>query len=116
MDSPVEEHCGMERHVVVSFGPSAEFEYLCDHPHAAVGTNDEAWRWLDREFVALECEVVTPTGKVLIADKILAVARCAGERRFATDNDWSNQFACSAVLALKRDFVRVDVAENLVSY
>jgi hypothetical protein len=78
--------------------------------------SDEARAWLDRQFETLQCEVMTPTGKILLADKILSVARYAGQRRFATDQAWSNCFACSAALALNRESVRVDVADDSVRY
>ncbi len=106
----------MERHVVVSFGPDSEYEFHCDDHRSPVRNVADARDWLEQQFHVLECEVVTPTGKILIIDKILAVARNAGERRFAGDGDWALRFACSAALALNRAAVRVNVVDDTVSY
>ncbi len=48
----------------------------------AAHTADAARQWFDREFVALECDVPSPIGKVLIADRVLSVAKYAGAERF----------------------------------
>ena len=40
---------------------------------------DLARWWLDEQFTRLGCEPLRPTGKVLIADKVLCVAQAAGK-------------------------------------
>ncbi len=106
----------MERHVIVSFGQDTEYEFHCDDTRGPVRSVEGARDWLDQQFHELECEVVTPTGKILIIDKILGVARNAGEKRFAGDGEWAQHFACSTALALNRSAVRVDVVDDTVSY
>jgi hypothetical protein len=106
----------MERHVIVSFGPDSEYEFHCSDNRSPVRTVENARDWLEQQFHVLECEVVTPTGKILIIDKILAVARNAGEKRFASDSEWALHFACSTALALNRAAVRVNVVDDMVSY
>jgi hypothetical protein len=103
-------------HVIVSFGKSREFEFKPPSAETQAVAADEARQWFDREFVALECDLPTPIGKLLLADRILSVAKYAGERRFAQDRAWAEDFARNAAALLGREVVRVDVANFTVGY
>ena len=78
-------------------------------------TPEQARAWLDGQFTEMECDPVRPTGKVLIADKVLVVAQAAGPSRFA-DAAWAHQFARAASAALGRPVVHVDVAGFSLGY
>ena len=105
----------MSRRVIVSFGPSDEFEF--DVRAVDVAANSEAARqWFDREFVALECDVPSPIGKILNADRVLSVAKYAGVQRFRGQRAWAEQFARNAAALLDRDLIRVDVPNYTVGY
>ena len=106
----------MSRHVIVSFGPGAEFEYKIPAAEVAGQTADAARQWFDREFIALECDVPSPIGKVLIADRVLSVAKYAGQHRFRDQPEWAEQFARNAVVMLGRDLVKVDVPNYTVGF
>ena len=79
----------MQHHVIVTFGKEKEYEFK----FSGGGMADDARQWFDREFVALECDVATPTGKILAVDRILSVAKYAGETRFKEQRTWAEQFA-----------------------
>ncbi len=68
--------------VIVSFGAGQEFELKLSAADRAAQTREAARDWFDREFIALECDVASPIGKVLSADRVLSVAKYAGARRF----------------------------------
>ena len=106
----------MSRHVIVSFGPGTEFEFKIPVAELTGYSADAARQWFDREFVALECDVPSPIGKVLIADRVLSVAKYAGAERFREQRDWAQQFARSTAVMLDRDLVRVDVPNYTVGY
>ena len=106
----------MSRHVIVSFGPGTEFEFKVPAAEVAGQSADAARQWFDREFVALECDVPSPIGKVLIADRVLSVAKYAGVQRFREQRDWAEEFARNAAVMLGRDLVRVDVPNYTVGY
>lgn len=106
----------MSRRVIVSFGPDTEFEYKIPAAELTGHSADAARRWFDREFVALECDVPSPIGKVLIADRLLSVAKYAGPERFRDQHEWAEQFARNAAVMLGRDLVRVDVPNYTVGY
>jgi hypothetical protein len=96
--------------VNVVFERNHEYELIA---HAGA-SREEASRWLDAQWEALECEPSNPMGKVLILDKILCVAKYAGEKRFAAPGDWSQRYADVVATVLARPVVRVDVAERVV--
>jgi hypothetical protein len=106
----------MSRRVIVSFGQDTEFEYFVPTADLAARTAEAARQWFDREFVALECDVPSPIGKVLIADRVLSVAKYAGAERFREQGDWARQFARNTAVMLDRDLVRVDVPNYTVGY
>jgi len=106
----------MSRHVIVSFGPGTEFEFKVAVADLAGHTADAARQWFDREFIALECDVPSPIGKVLIADRVLSVAKYAGAERFREQRDWAQEFARNTAVMLDRDLVRVDVPNYTVGY
>jgi hypothetical protein len=106
----------MHQHVIVSFGEGKRYEYRLTADDVAGIAPDQARRWFDRQFEELECDVPTPMGKVLMVDRILSVARYAGEPRFRDRADWAEQFARYAAVMTGREVLRVDVEKNAISY
>lgn len=82
---------------------------------AAVLSNEEGRLWLDAQFVALECEPLRASGKLLLADKVVVLARDAGAARFA-DPVWGQAFAAAASAALGKPTLRVDADALSVTY
>ena len=77
--------------------------------------HEEARLWLDGEFTAMECEPLRASGKVLLADKVLVVARDAGVSRLG-DREWLGQFARAVTAALSRPVVRIDLQGMTIAY
>jgi hypothetical protein len=102
----------MLHHVIVSFGKDREFEFKIHGGTPA----DEARKWFDHEFTVLECDVATPTGKILAVDRILSVAKYGGEKRFRDQGAWADQFAKNTAAILGRDLIRVDVDNYSIGY
>lgn len=105
-----------EHQVIVTFGPDDEFEYRLATQTVAARTVADARKWFDREFVELECDVASPVGKVLAADRLLGVAKYSGVKRFRGDAEWARNYALNAAALVGRDIVRVDVAADTVGY
>lgn len=78
-------------------------------------SNEEGRRWLDAQFTALDCEPLRPSGKVLLADKVVVVAR-AGQKLLQNDIAWRNDFGRATAAVLARPVVRVDVPGMAVSF
>lgn len=106
----------MQHHVIVSYGKDKQFEFRLASSDLAGRSIDDARQWFDREFNALGCQVATPTGKILIIDRILSVAKYAGEERFREQKAWADQFARYTALILARELIRVDVANYAIGY
>jgi hypothetical protein len=106
----------MQNQVIVSFGKDKEFTFKFASGELGSSATEEARRWFEKEFVALECDVATPTGKILAVDRILSVAKYAGESRFNEQSSWANQFARYTAVILGRDLIRVDVAHYSIGY
>ncbi|MBU3697187.1 hypothetical protein [Dechloromonas sp.] len=102
----------MQHHVIVTFGKDKEFEYK----FAGGVAQDDARKWFSHEFEVLECDVATPTGKILAVDRILSVAKYAGENRFREQSAWADQFARNTAALLGRDLIRVDVEQYSIGY
>lgn len=106
----------MQHHVIVSFGKHAEFDFKFATNELAGRSSDEARQWFAHEFAQLECDVASPTGKVLIVDRILSVAKYAGEGRFREQAPWAEQFARHTATLLGRELIRVDVPSYAIGY
>ncbi|MDN5502268.1 MAG: hypothetical protein L0H10_00390 [Comamonas sp.] len=92
-------------------------EYRVDTQSLSPISSDEGRRWLDQQFVSLECEPLRATGKVLLADKLVVVAREARNRPELFDNeDWRNSYAQAAHAVLSKPLIRVDVPAMSISY
>jgi hypothetical protein len=76
---------------------------------------DTARTWLDDQFTQMGCEPLRPTGKLLIADKVVVVAQAAGLAKFA-EARFALEFARAASAALGKPVVHVDVAGLSISY
>jgi hypothetical protein len=99
--------------VTVIFDGGKRHTFSIPEHALAAATADEAHRWLDEQWTALGCAPVRPTGKVLVLDKILGVARNAGEERFAARGPWAESYARTVSRVLERS-VTVDVAASEV--
>jgi hypothetical protein len=96
--------------VSVVFDRTREYEIFA---HGTL-SREEASRWLDAQWVEMECETSNPVGKVLMLDRILGVARYGGEERFAKPGDWARQYAEAVIAVLERPAVRIDIADHVV--
>jgi len=100
----------MSNIVNVVFDHHRDYEFIV---HETV-SREEANRWMDAQWEALDCEPTNPMGKVLVLDKILGVAKYAGEKRFAEPGEWAQAYARAVTSLLQRPAVRIDVAASVV--
>ena len=76
---------------------------------------DDARKWLDEEFVAMDCEPLRPTGKLLMTDRVVVVAQAAGPAKFA-DAAWALAFARAASTVLNKTVVNIDADALTITY
>ena len=103
----------MNSEVIVQLSAGQQFSANMDR--LLPMSNEEARRWLDEQFTALDCEPLRPSGKVLLADKVLVVARAA-QSQLQSDAAWRETFGRAAAAVLQRPVIRVDVPGLAVSF
>lgn len=95
----------------------ADREYRVETQTLPAMSAEEGRAWLDRQFVELDCEPLRATGKVLLADKLVVVAREARGRAELFENEqWRNTYAAAAQAVLSKTLIRVDVPAMSISY
>ena len=99
--------------VTVTLDPSQEFRFELDGVEPM--SNEDARRWLDNEFTRMECEPLRASGKVLMADKVVVVAKAAGAE-LLSDEAWLAQFAKASVGAVGRPTVVVNTQAMTVTF
>jgi hypothetical protein len=104
----------MRSTVCIAFGNDEVTIHLPAHEQP--WSHEQARRWLDEQFVANECEPLRASGKVLTADKLLAIAGAFGARRFREDEALRSGYAHAAEAVLQRPTVRVDVDARTVTF
>ena len=102
-------------HSEVSVTTDRNQEFRVDLAGVAAMPQEEARRWLDAEFTRLECEPLRASGKVLLADKVLTVARAAGAD-LLSDQEWLHKCARATNGALAKAVVRIDLQTMAISY
>ena len=90
-------------------------EFVHDFDAAEAMSNEDGRRWLDQEFIRMDCEPLRASGKVLIVDKVVVVAKTAGAEQLA-NADWLAQFAKASVGAVGRPTVIVDTKAMAVQF
>jgi len=104
----------MRSEVTVRYTPEEEFEIPLTADDAL--PTDAARRWLDEQFIANDCEPLRASGKVLTADKLLAIAAAVGPRRFESDAAFRHAYARAAAAALGKQVVRIDVDARSIDF
>ncbi|MCB1776227.1 MAG: hypothetical protein KDI50_02215 [Candidatus Competibacteraceae bacterium] len=100
--------------VTVSFDRKKEYEIMLHDDEMQSLNKEQARTWLIREFEELECVPSNPTGKILLLDMVLNVARYGGEDRFEEAGEWARCYAIAVAVVLERPAIRVDVGNFVV--
>ena len=100
--------------VSVKFGENESYEIKVSDQEVAGSTPEAARRWLGQQFNDMGCVPSNPTGKVLLVDKILGVARAIGDKPFARSESLARDFARNAVLAWEKRSVSIDLNDLTV--
>jgi hypothetical protein len=103
----------MQKQISVVLDKGVEFSFHV--PDGAPLAHDAARAWLDHQFIALDCEPLRASGKVLTADKILVVTQAAGPALLG-DAKWSADYVAAVSAALGKPMIRVDVPAMAITY
>jgi hypothetical protein len=99
----------MEYRVLVKLGKDKDYEFRLHDGDLAGATPQSARRWFEQQFADMGCVPTNPTGKTLLVDLILGVARAIGEKSFAQGGGLGREFARNAIAVLQRNAVSIDV-------
>nr|MBF0684811.1 hypothetical protein [Pseudomonas sp.] len=106
----------MKGDVTVNFGRGQilEFQARCDASN--VRAPAAAQQWLEKTYTEMGCEPVRLSGKVLLLDRVLAIAIAAGYEGLRDNPELAEAFACNTVLAIGHPRVTIDVPGLTVGY
>ncbi|MEG0922827.1 MAG: hypothetical protein RSD57_07600 [Comamonas sp.] len=90
-------------------------EFVHDFDSSEAMSNEDGRRWLDQEFIRMECEALRASGKVLIVDKVVSVAKGAGAQLLG-DAEWLDQYAKASIGAVGRPTVVVNTKAMTVTF
>lgn len=106
----------MQCEITINFGAgrlvvlSTQFDE--GDPQAAA----QAHAWLERQYREQGCEPVRLTGKVVLTDRVLALALAAGHERLSEHGAAAQAFARNTATVLRKPRITVDVPALTVSY
>lgn len=72
--------------------------------------------WLGQEFEAAGCVPTNPVGKLLLADKILCLAKTQKDAAWAEPTPWARSFLRAAAAAIGRDLLTIDLGNHSIGY
>lgn len=106
----------MNSDIAISFAPDSACHFTVDHGSIDGIDKNSAADWFNRQFDALGCKLPNPTGKIIMRNVVVQVAKAAGEPRFKTDPKWAELFAQNcAALFRQQNLVNVDVAAAVLT-
>ena len=100
--------------VSVKFGENQRYELALHERDLAGATPESARHWLTQQFQDMGCEPSNPTGKVLLVDKVLGVAKAIGEKPFAQNDRLAQEFSKNALLGLEKNALSIDLTARSV--
>jgi hypothetical protein len=100
--------------VILRNGDRHEFE-LTDADLAGLDPV-QAHEWLDREFESAGCMPTNPVGKLLLADKVLVLAKTQPEKVFAEPTPWVKEFLRAAAATIDRALITIDLSKHSLGY
>lgn len=106
----------MTSHVTVVLASGERVEFEISDQELAGFDHRAAHDWLGREYEAAGCVPTNPMGKLLLADKVVSLARSRPERMFTEPDAWTSTFLRAAVQAIERPVITIDLANNSLGY
>lgn len=99
----------MDHNIFVKFGAGKDFELRLQDHDLVGATPQSARRWFEQQFTEMGCTPSNPTGKTLLVDLILGVARAMGEKPFVNRDSSAREFARNAIAVLQRSTISIDI-------
>ncbi|MGB3936855.1 MAG: hypothetical protein WBL29_14235 [Burkholderiales bacterium] len=105
----------MEYSILVKLGKGKDRELKLHDGDLAGATPQSARRWFEQQFADMGCTPTNPTGKTLLVDLVVGVAKAIGDKPFAQGDALAREFARNAIVVLQRRAISIDVEALSVS-
>jgi hypothetical protein len=105
----------MRRDVSINFGRGRTIELQVQVDQSPQSAS-RAREWLDATYEKMGCEPIRPSGKVLLIDKILAIAIAAGYEGLSSDRKLLESLASQSAAALDRARIAIDTDSLTVGF
>jgi hypothetical protein len=106
----------MACHLAVVFADGERLDYELSDADVSRFDQDAAHAWLGEEFEAAGCVPSNPVGKLLLADKIVSLAKAQSRRIFDPPTPWMKDFLAATAAALRCPVVTIDVGNHTLGY
>jgi hypothetical protein len=106
----------MACHLSVVFADGQRMDYELHDAEIARFGRDEAKNWLGQEFEAAGCVPSNPVGKLLLADRIIGLAKEQSKRDFDPPSPWMKEFLAATAAALNCPVVTIDLGNDTLGY
>jgi hypothetical protein len=106
----------MACHLSIVFADGGQLDYELSDADIGGMTAVAAHEWLDREYEAAGCVPSNPVGKLLMADKIVSLAKSQSRRAFDPPTPWVMDFLRATAAALERPLVTIDFGRHSLGY
>lgn len=106
----------MTHHVSVIFADGQRIDYDLHDDEVSRFGREEAKHWLGQEFEAAGCVPANPVGKLLLADRIIGLAKEQPRRAFDPPTPWVRDFLAATAAALGRPVVTIDLASDTLGF
>jgi hypothetical protein len=106
----------MSCHITVILGNGHSHDFALHDAELGMDVH-QAQDWLGQEFEAAGCTPTNPVGKLLLADKILCLAKTQPPEAYAQPTPWVKEFLRAAACALGgRPLLTIDLARHALGY
>ena len=106
----------MACHLSVIFGDGTRVDHQLSEVEVREVDSQVAHAWLDREYENAGCVPTNPVGKLLMADKILGLAKSQPQRSFDPPSPWVKDFMRATAAALGRPVITIDIGRYTVGF
>ncbi|HTZ00424.1 MAG TPA: hypothetical protein VMB75_11330 [Rhodocyclaceae bacterium] len=106
----------MSCRITVILTDGDRLEFTVPARETASCDSHEAHEWLAREFEAAGCVPANPVGKLLLADKVLSLAKTVSATTFRQPTPWLRDYFKAVACAIGRPVVTVDLAAGILGY
>jgi hypothetical protein len=106
----------MACHLAVVFPDGQRVDYDLGDAEVARFDRVSAHEWLGEQFEIAGCVPANPVGKLLMADRIIGLAKEQSRRDFDPPTPWMKDFLAATAAALHAPVITIDLGNDTLGY